>query len=99
MVDEKIELNKIHMSPSENPKCLFDKIKSVETRFNTKMYKTKEEEKIAVVLSQAPLQCKSTLTNEQRIKKSLGFDVTMKDLREAMNQHFRLLNEHSDEKE
>ena len=31
LVNEKVELNKIRMSPSENPKLLFDRIKSVET--------------------------------------------------------------------
>ena len=30
LVDEKMELKKVRMSPSENPKCLFDKIKFVE---------------------------------------------------------------------
>ena len=55
LVDEKVELNKIRMSPSEDPKNLFDWITAVETQFNTKRHKIKEEEKIAVVLSQVPI--------------------------------------------
>jgi len=51
LVNETVELNKIRMSSSENLKLLFDRIKSVETQFNTKTHKIKEEEKIAVILS------------------------------------------------
>ena len=35
----------------EDPKKLFERIKTVETQYNTKSKKIKEEDKIAVVLS------------------------------------------------
>jgi len=56
LVDEKISLNKIRMGQNEDPKKLFEKIKAVETRFNTKTKKISEAKKIAVVLSQALLK-------------------------------------------
>ena len=56
LVDEKIALNKIRMGQNEDPKKLFEKIKAVETRFNTKTKKISEAKKIAVVLSQALLK-------------------------------------------
>jgi len=101
LVDEKVELAKIRMSPNEEPKKLFDRIIAVETRFNTKTRQIGEAEKIAVVLSQAPKQYQGVLTSEQCLRRGLGLDVTMKDLREVMDQHYRLLNceEGEDEKE
>ena len=53
------------MGQNEDPKKLFEKIKAVETRFNTKTKKISEAEKIAVVLSQAPLKYQAILTSEQ----------------------------------
>jgi len=68
LVDEKVALNKIRMSSSDEPSVLFDQITAVEVRYNTKTKKISEAEKIAVVLSQAPKMYQSVLTSEQRIK-------------------------------
>jgi len=92
LVDEKMALNKIRMGENEHPTKLFDRIKAVETRFNTKTNKIKEEELIAVVLSQAPKAYRAVLTSEQRMRKNLGIDVKVKDLKEVMVEHFKLLN-------
>ena len=59
LVDDKMALNKIRMGENENPTTLFDRVKAVETRFNSKTNKIKEEELIAVVLSQAPKACRA----------------------------------------
>ena len=64
LVDEKVELNKIRINSTDDPKVLFDKITSVETRFSTKLHKIKEKDKIAIMLSQAPIQHESVLANE-----------------------------------
>ena len=85
LVDEKIALNKIRMGQNEDPKKLFEKIKAVETRFNTKTKKISEAEKIAVVLSQAPLKYQAILTSEQQLHKSLGTEVKLSHLQEVMN--------------
>ena len=92
LVDEKVALNKIRMSSNEEPKQLFKRIKAVEVRYNAKTKKLSEANKIAVVLSQAPAICKSVITAEQRLKCGLGIDSTMQDLREVMNEHYRLIN-------
>jgi len=92
LVDEKVALNKIRMSSNEEPKQLFERIKAVEVQYNTKTKKISEPDKIAVVLSQAPSMYKSVITAEQRLKRGLGIDVTMQDLREVMDEHYRLIS-------
>ena len=64
LVDKKVELNKIKMKATDDPKVLFDQITAVETRFQTKTHQIKEEDKIAIILSQAPMKYKTVLTNE-----------------------------------
>ena len=83
-VDEKIALNKIRMSHNEHPTKLLDHIKAAETRFDAKTNKIKEEELIVVVLSQAPMSYRAVLTLEQRMRKDLGVNVKVKDLKEVM---------------
>ena len=51
LVDKRIELNKIKIGKNEHPKKLFNCIKAVETRFNTKTKKIKEKYKMVVVIS------------------------------------------------
>ena len=65
------------MGASEKPKMLFNCIKAAEIRFKTKTHKFKDEEKITMVLSQAPLQHKAVLTSKTRICKMLGVDVAL----------------------
>ena len=90
LVDEKIALNKIRLSAKENPTKLFDRIKAVETRFNTKTTKTKEECLISVALSQAPTVCHGVLASEQRMRKELGVSVEIKDLKEVTIEHHKI---------
>ena len=100
LVDEKVALNKIRMSSTDEPKLLFDQIKAVEVQYNTKTKKIAEADKIAVVLSQAPKIYQSVITSEQRMKRALNIDVTLSDLKEVMEQHYRLLSsEDHEEKE
>jgi len=93
LVDERIALNKISMKKKEDPKKLFERIKEVETRYNTKTRKIKEEDKMAVVLSEAPAAYQAVLTAEQRAK---GTALTMDDLQEAMGQHYRMISHKED---
>ena len=72
---------------------------AVENRFNTATSKIKQEELIAVVLSQAPKEYRAVLTSEQRMKKGLGHDVTLDNLKEIMQEHYKLLNCDGEEKE
>ena len=51
LADKKMALNKIHMGKNENPTTLFNRIKALETRFNSKTNKINEEELITIVLS------------------------------------------------
>ena len=99
LVDEKIALHKIRMGQNKDPAKLFNRIVAVETRFNTKTKKIKEEELIAVVLSQAPKTYQAVLTAEQRMRKQLGVTVTVNDLKEVMKEHFKLLNCEENDKE
>ena len=64
LVGENIALNKIRMGQNEDLVKLFDRIRAVETRFNTKSKKIKEDELIAVVLSQVPNACQAVLMSE-----------------------------------
>ena len=80
LVDEKVELNKIRMNLTDDPKVLFDKITSAKTRFSTKTHKIKEEEQIAVTLKQVSMKFKHELTNEQRLKVDRGVSATVKHL-------------------
>ena len=66
MVDERIALNEIKMKKNEDPSKLFERIKAVETKYNTKTRKISEADKIAVVISQALRAYRSILTAEQR---------------------------------
>ena len=56
------------MKKNEDSKKLFEQIKEVETRCNTKIRKIKEEDKMAVVLSEAPVAYQAVLTAEQQVK-------------------------------
>ena len=96
LVDEKITLNKIQMDSNEDPTKIFDWIKAVETKFNTKI---KQDELITVVLIQSPKECQAALTSEQWMKKGLDSDATLKDLKEVTKEHCKLLNCDKDEKE
>ena len=51
LADRKIELNQIRTDSNEDPTKRFDRIKTVETKFNTKTKKINQEELIVVVLT------------------------------------------------
>ena len=80
LAHERMALNYANMKNHEESKRLFERIKAVETRFNTKTNKMTEADKIAVVLSQSPVAFQSVLTNESRTMKGQNKVLTMKDL-------------------
>ena len=84
LVDEKVELAKIRMKPKDDPKVLFDQITVIEATFQRKTHKIKEEEKIAAIMSQAPMKCKTLLASEQRMKADHGVDVIVTNLENMM---------------
>ena len=84
LVDEKIALNQIRMDSNEDTIKIFDRIKEVEHKFNTKI---KKEELIAIVLIQSPKEHRDALSSEQRMKKGLVIDATLKDLKEVMKEY------------
>jgi len=92
LVNEKMALNDISMKKNQDSKSLFEQIKAVETRFNTKTRKISEADKIAIVLSKALKAYQSMLTIESRIQKVQGIDVTLKDLQEAIAEHYCLIS-------
>ena len=51
MVDERIALNNVKMKKKEDPAKLFERIKAVETKYNTKIRKISETDKIVIVIS------------------------------------------------
>ena len=75
------------MSTVDYPKALFNQFASVEARINVKRCKIKEEEKIAVIVSQALMKYEAMLANKERLKVDYGANVTMKDLEDAALQH------------
>ena len=52
LVDKKVALNKMCMNSNEDPKKLFERIKAVKVRCNTKIKKISKADKITIVLSQ-----------------------------------------------
>ena len=64
LVNEKVTLNKIYMGQNENHSKLFDRIKVVETYYNTKTKRIKEKESLVVIPSQALKKYQAVLTFE-----------------------------------
>ena len=91
LIDEKVALAKIRMNNADEPKVLFNQIKVVEVRCDTKTKNISELDKMAVVLSQAPASYMSVITAETRMRRGLGIDIAMQDLQEVIDEHHRLL--------
>lgn len=51
LADERMALSAVTMRDNEDPKKLFERLKVVEVRYNMPTHKTKEEDKMAVILS------------------------------------------------
>ena len=96
LVDEKIATNNIKTKRNEDTKRLFERIKSVETIYNTKTKKTQEADKMTVVLSQAPEKHQVVLTAVELSQKE---ELSMADLKEAVKQHCRLISRDKEEEE
>ena len=77
------------MKDNDDPKKIFERLKVVEVRFITPNHKIKEEDQMAVMLSQFPREHQAMITAEHCAK---GAAVTTEDLEDAMNQHYRLIN-------
>jgi hypothetical protein len=81
-------MNQVSMKAKENPATLFEQLSGIENRYNTREKQIDEEDLIAVILEKAPKEYVAVLTAEQR---RMGDALTMTDLEEAMNQHWRQL--------
>ena len=88
LADESMALRTVTMEDKEDTNKLFDRLKLVEVRYNTPNHKVKEEDNVAVVLSQAPKQYQVVLTTEHRAK---GNAVATADLEDALKEHYRML--------
>ena len=77
------------MKDNDDPKKIFERLKVVEVRFITPNHKIKEEDQMAVMLSQFPREHQAMITAEHCAK---GAAVTVEDLEDAINQHYRLIN-------
>ena len=64
IVDEWIVLNNIKMKKDKDLTKLFERIKAIEIRYNTKTRKILEANKIAIVISQVLCAYRSIITAE-----------------------------------
>ena len=81
------------MKKKEEPAKLFERIKAVEVKYNTKTRKISKIDKIAIVISQAPCIYRSIITTEQRAQKS---NLKLTDLQDVMNQYYHVISRDMD---
>ena len=93
-VEAKVKLLDIKMKSGGDPKEIFEQISKVENEHNDDTRTLDKDDLIAVVLHATEENCVSVLTSEMRQK---GDAVTMDDLKEAMDQHYRLMSQTTNE--
>ena len=89
-------LNGVKIRSDENPTKLFKQINAIKNRYSSGSVRIDEAELIAVVIDAAPTDYKVILTAEQRAKRDA---LTLDNLAEAMNHHWRISGSKKDESE
>lgn len=87
-VEMRQKLNKVAMKKGEDPAMLFDKLRAIENQYTAAGCSIDEGDLIAVVLDVAPDEYHAVLTCELRRQ---GDAITLTDLEEVMNLHWRLI--------
>ena len=95
-VEAKVNLLDIKMKSGGDPKETFEQISKVENECNDETSSLDKDDLIAVVLHATDENCTSVLTSEMRQKVD---DVTLDDLKEIMDQHYRLISQASETNE
>jgi len=87
-VEIRRELNQVKMKANEDPKTLFAQLGKIQLKSID--HPIEMEDLIAVVLDAAPVEYQGVLTAEQRRH---GKDLTLEQLEEAMEQHYRSIKD------